>query len=523
MNKNLFRNRCRSRNTPRPDTRNHAGGLAYSKTNEHALAQYAVTGTFSNTFYVSAGEQVKEIQALANECSSEFLAKLAVYSREVGRMKDVPAYLLATLAARGETELVKTIFNRVCNNSKMLLNFMHLIRSGAVGRRSFGTAVKRCIQRWLQDRSAYKLYIASVGHSNPSLADAIKMVHPRPVGREQQAMFSYLIGKLSDENYQYLPEDIQQFEALKEMGDVPDEYEIPDVPFRALTNLKLGVNAWRDIARNMPWNTLRMNLNMLEKRGVFGSSAFVDEVAAKLANPELVRQCNVFPYQLLTTYQNVTIDSRISNALQEAMEIATENVPTFRGRTVVGVDVSSSMSWVAMGRRTGSYSVTKCVDVAALFAVCVLRQNKNASIMPFDNRLYNAHLNPFDSVMTNAQTLRSFGGGGTDCSVPLRHLNNTRAKAENIIYVSDNESWFGRHGGRGGTAQEWTEFHSRNPKSKLVNIDITPNTTTQTPEREGVVLNVGGFSDAVFTVMDDFFNRESGEDFVSIVENYSGD
>lgn len=521
MNKNLFKSRGSRRATPRPDTRNHAGGLAYSKTKQHALAQYAVTGTFSDTYYAGAGEQMKEVHNLASSCEPQFLAQLAVYSREVARMKDMPAYLLAVLTAQGETELVKAIFDRVCNNSKMLLNFMHLIRSGAVGRRSFGTAVKRCIQRWLQNRSAYKLYIASVGHSNPSLADAIKMVHPRPVGKDQQTMFAYLIGKLADEDYQYLPEDVQQLELLKEMGDVSDEYEIPDVPFRALTNLNLGVAAWRDIARNMPWNTLRMNLNMLEKRGVFKSDAFIDEVAEKLADAEQVRQCNVFPYQLLTTYQNVAIDSRIGNALQEAMEIATENVPTFRGRTVVGVDVSGSMGQVVMGSRPGSRSVTKCADVASLFAVCVLRQNKNARIMPFDTRLREASLNPFDSVMSNAQTLRRFGGG-TDCSIPLRHLNNTKAKAENVIYVSDNESWSGQYGGRGGMASEWTEFHRRNPKAKLVNIDITPNTTTQTPDSQGVVLNIGGFSDAVFTVMDNFFNRESGEDFVAIVENYRG-
>jgi len=140
--------------------------------------------------------------------------------------------------------------------------------------------------------------------------------------------------------------------------------------------------------------------------------------------------------------------------------------------------------------------------------------------MPFDTRLHDAHLNPFDSVMTNAQTLRGFGGGGTNCALPLERLNRENAKAENVIYISDNESWH-RYGGRGGTAIEWTKFHQRNPKSRLVNIDITPNSTTQIPEAQDAVLNIGGFSDAVFVMLDTFLGRESSENFVKTIENYS--
>jgi 60 kDa SS-A/Ro ribonucleoprotein len=47
---------------------------------------------------------------------------------------------------------------------------------------------------------------------------------------------------------------------------------------------------------------------------------------------------------------------------------------------------------------------------------------------------------------------------------------------------------------------EWTKLKSRNPEAKLVCIDIQPYGTTQAPERDDI-LNVGGFSDAVFEVM----------------------
>ena len=46
-------------------------------------------------------------------------------------------------------------------------------------------------------------------------------------------------------------------------------------------------------------------------------------------------------------------------------------------------------------------------------------------------------------------------------------------------------------------------FKSRNPGAHLVCLDLQPNRTTQARERADI-LNVGGFSDAVFDVISEF-------------------
>src|SRR5215472_15930449 len=83
---------------PAANTQNEAGGRAYGFSPEHALAQYAVTGTMHNTFYATAEEQLDSILALAAKVSPAFVAKTAIYTRERGFMKDVPALLVAYLA-----------------------------------------------------------------------------------------------------------------------------------------------------------------------------------------------------------------------------------------------------------------------------------------------------------------------------------------------------------------------------------------------------------------------------------------
>jgi 60 kDa SS-A/Ro ribonucleoprotein len=50
---------------PAADTRNEAGGIAYSLPPKHALAQYAATGCLNTTFYVSAEEQLATVLELS--------------------------------------------------------------------------------------------------------------------------------------------------------------------------------------------------------------------------------------------------------------------------------------------------------------------------------------------------------------------------------------------------------------------------------------------------------------------------
>ena len=65
------------------------------------------------------------------------------------------------------------------DNGRMLRNFVQIMRSGAVGRKSLGSRPKRLVQAWLATASDRAILRAAVGQA-PSLADVIQMVHPKP-------------------------------------------------------------------------------------------------------------------------------------------------------------------------------------------------------------------------------------------------------------------------------------------------------------------------------------------------------
>ena len=117
------------------------------------------------------------------------------------------------------------------------------------------------------------------------------------------------------------------------------------------------------------------------------------------------------------------VPASVREALQDAMEAATGNVPALPGKVYVCPDVSGSMQSPVTGARSGSTTAARCIDVAALVAASVLRVNRQAEVLPFENDVVEIRLNPRDSVMTNAEKLAAIGGGGTNCGAPLARLN----------------------------------------------------------------------------------------------------
>ena len=490
------------------DTHNEAGGIAYTLTPKQQLAQLAATGCLNNTYYADAQSQLDQVLKLAESLDAEFIAKTAVYARQKGFMKDMPALLLAVLAQK-DVNMLARVFDQVADNGKMLRNFAQIIRSGAVGRKSFGNRPKKLMQTWLLTATEKQLLNAAIGNA-PSLADVVKMVHPKPREAWRAAWFAWLIGKPYDR--EALPPITRAFEDYKQSR----QGALPDVPFQMLTALELNSGDWAQIARNGSWQQVRQNLNTFLRHDVFAKSKNIKMVAEKLRDKTAIRRARVLPYQLLTAYQATSeqMPSEIREALQDAMETAVQNVPAIRGKVVVCPDVSGSMHSPATGYRGSATSRTRCIDIAALVSAAMLRTNPQARVIPFEQITVNVQLNPRDSIMTNAQKLANIGGGGTACSAPLAMLNREKADVDLVVIVSDNESWAdrGQWGGKTGLMKEWDILKQRCPEAKLVCLDIQPYTTAQAQNRRDI-LNIGGFSDQVFTLIGSFAEQGMGADF----------
>jgi 60 kDa SS-A/Ro ribonucleoprotein len=498
---------------------NEAGGRAFQLDDRQALAQLAATGTLNHTFYQNAQAQLEQVLAFTQNVEPTFIAKTAVYTRKNNHMKDMPVLLLAILSQRDQA-LFKAVFPSIIDNGKQLRNFVQIMRSGAIQRKSLGSLPKKMINQWLINASDNQLLSANIGNQ-PSLADVLKMTHPKPKDANQDAFFAYILGKKYE--LEQLPLKVQVLEKFRQ-GLTQD---VPDLPMQLLTNLSLSAQQWAEIAKNGGWQMLRMNLNTFARHGVFQIEGMDNVIANKLQDQDIIRKSRVLPYQLMTTWSalDVAVPQVVRQVLEQMMQAALQNVPRLTGRVVVAIDVSGSMASPVTGYRKGATSTLRCVDVASLFACALKQVNPDIEIMPFDTQLHSLNIaeNESDqaslfgrlkqvfsgskthSIFEVAKQFAALGGGGTDCSIPLKQLNRDQTAVDLMIYFSDNESWADqlrpRH--KTGMLYEWDILKQRCPEAKLVCVDLQPYTHTQVPERPDTI-NIGGFSDEVFRLIDLF-------------------
>jgi 60 kDa SS-A/Ro ribonucleoprotein len=323
---------------------------------------------------------------------------------------------------------------------------------------------------------------------------------------------------------------------------------LDNVRWDLLSDAAKGPKIWAALARKMGSQALRMNLNTLLRHDVFNvdqlsstdqsgsderlGQAFnnmVDYVADRIADEKEIRASKQFPYQYFTAYLNAddNVPQKIKTALHKAAEFACGNVPELPGPVVIGLDTSGSMSSSVTGDRgRGATSKMRCIDVAALFAAAILRRNPDSVVIPFDTAAYDAKMDPNDSILSIAERLAKYGGGGTDCSLPLVAANQKHAKRKfaGVVLVSDNESWVGTgRSGSTGVMTAWEAFVANQRKlagkeacPKLVCIDLQPYQTVQACERADI-MNIGGFSDSVFNVISSFLT-DNDQRFVAEVE-----
>lgn len=490
-NSKVFKNASKTVKT----VANRAGGTSVSLTEKEALAKYVVTCTFNDTYYASGQEHLDELKEIIDKISdNEFVAKCAIYSRENAKMKDTPAYLLNVLYDR-DRELFIKIFDRVIDSGRMLRTFVQIARSDAFGRNLSARAMRRVFQNWFDSKKSYWLFSNSLGN-DPSFADIIKMTHVN--GGKHQDLFSYILGK--EYNVEKLPDNLKSYLAWKKDRTL----NVPEVNFRLLDSEKLTTKEWTSVLKSCSWNTLRMNLATFTRHSVFDNRESLKYACEKL---ESEMPDSVFPYEVFAAYKMNKENLKLSNSLNEVMEKSVENLPTFKGHTIIAIDNSGSMSSALSDK-----SSTSCADVAAMFGACIARKSENCTVLTFMDRVNDSYKNPKMSILTFAQKLSNSCGGTAITSV-LDYIKNQGIEFDNLVIVSDCESWRDSSYHSNGFDDMWNKMSQG---KKLISIDLTPNTYTNASTKRKNNLFVGGFNDSVWQVIKNFL--ENSENFTCQID-----
>ncbi|MFN8012186.1 MAG: TROVE domain-containing protein [Holophagaceae bacterium] len=454
-----------------PDTLNLAGGRAHALSPKLEFATALMTTFTTDTFYASADAQVARIAALTRALEDPlFAAKAAVFTRSRNGLRSVSHVVAGELAARPDVKgkpWLRTFFRAVAQRPDDVTETLaYLKASGNPQLRKLSNALKRGFGDALAGFDAYQLAKYRRADRDPSLVDAVNLLHPRST----PALQALMTGALAP---------AQTWETrLSEAGRTAAAQGLSE---QAKADLK--GEAWVELlkARKLGYLACLRNLRNIAEQA---PTAF--PLALKfLTDPRQVEKSKVLPFQILTAIEAVKGSAAdtppVHRALDEALELSLMNVPAFEGRTLIAVDVSGSMA----GRP---------VRIASVLAAVLYKSQAHADVILFDTVTKALKLHPRDSLTTLASTIaKEAMGGGTDFRVIFKDLKRAY---DRILILSDMQAWVGHQTPAAELAAYRKKFKA---DPRIFSFDLTGHGSIQFPEAK--VFALAGFTDAVLGVL----------------------
>lgn len=363
---------------PKTRTVSLAGGKAFKMDAETELVHAVVTTFLDNKFYEGSEERMERLRDLVSRVSPEFVANLAVITRKEFHLRSVSHLLVGELAKiHTGDDLVKRVIVAVAERPDDLSEI-----AAYVGL-PMPHQVKRGIRNAILKFDRYQLAKYKMEGKEFSLVDLFNLTHPKAqhATKEQKKAWKDLIaGKLKSED---------TWET--EISNTEGEEE------------KTG--AWESLVLEgkIGYMALLRNLNNLVKSGV--SDKTIKLACKILTDKNRVKTSKQIPFRFLTAYNNVKGNRVLLDAVSEAMDISVENVPSFKGKSLIAVDKSGSMNGTPIER-------------AAIFAATLMKTNKGAEVIFFADKHKVFDKGSRVPVVDLANEIKNDGfGGGTDLSL----------------------------------------------------------------------------------------------------------
>jgi 60 kDa SS-A/Ro ribonucleoprotein len=512
-------------------TLNEAGGYVFTVSPHERLKRFLILGSEGPTYYQTERKLTQKNAENIYECiHQDSIKDRATCARTAEIIVDfwnsnrAPKpnpilFALAIVASAGSPahkEYIATKFNETVRTGYQLFRFVHY----ATEFRGWGRFLKRLVRKWYltPEQLAYQgaKYQQREGWSH---RDLLRLAHPkiptemRPnhVGLGQ--VLQTLAGKGTPEDEPIL------FKIMKSLvdPDVSPERKANIIRAEKLTHemipssLKKHKAVWEALLEGMPLGALLRNLGTLGAREIIGLGQFEKnaEVSSRLVSPTALAKARIHPIGVLAAAavytrgrgirgsQKWTPSPEIMAALEAAFHLSFDSVEPTQKRYLLGLDVSSSMSW---GDVAGIPGLTPATAAGAML-MTTLRREPYCVPMAFAEKFRQLPVSKISTLREVMDLITNVNFGRTDCARPMIYALEREIEVDVFVIYTDNETWFGNvH-----PCQALQEYRRKiNPKAKLVVVAFTATKSSIANPKDPGMLDVVGFDAAAPTVMAEF-------------------
>jgi hypothetical protein len=458
-------------------TKTHEGGDGFVREPKAELYITAVSSLMKQTFYES--EEVRE-DRLANLSrrigveDPEWTIRFITWLRREANMRSV-AVVVACNAVKGRLDTKLQGFNRQLI-SAAILRADEPAEVIAYWQARFGRNLPMPVKRGVAD-AARKVYSERSalrydgGSGTMRLGDVIELVHPKPKGPAQSALFGYLLDRrhgvreTPEADLALLPMITARAEltalstrerhefARKVLALDPDAetkwnralagqwewgkswlgQDGEDKTFKRLSE----ADQWKLFIHNgMGYMALLRNLRNFDEAKLDGDVR--KHVAAVLGSEDEVKRSRQFPFRFFSAF-NATSGGTWAEPLSQGLSLSLDNVPSLAGRSLILVDMSGSMfGW------SGRTETVTQAEQAALFGTALAIRAEAANLFQYGTGHAAVTVDKTKGILDNMAKFHSMGGTNTMQAV---RDNFVAGKHDRVIIITDEQA---SYDGRGG-------------------------------------------------------------------------
>lgn len=444
----------RSTSLRKPDTLTYEGGEGFTRKTKGELFLLAVSNMVGeDTFYEGSGERDKRFRELVAKVTAkdpEWVARFVPYLRNELNMRSASVVAAVEYVRAGGPNgrrVIDSAIARADEPAEVLAYFRS--RYGKKVPQPIKRGVADAVRRVYDERAAIKWDGDTRGFR---MADVIELVHPEPRFDWQSKLYRYLLDKrhnrveLSIDGLntisaykQLMAVPADQRRAMLARSDFSELLKTAGMTWEALSGWLQGpmdAAAWEAIIPNMGYMALLRNLRNFEDVGI--SKETQKYIIEKLTDPEQVVKSRQFPLRFYSAYKAVNSLTYLP-ALEEALNLTLQNVPSLKGRTLILVDQSGSMGGGFSARAT-----TTNREIAALFGAAVALRAESATIVPYADKGRDVSFVKTEPILGLAKKV-TFAGGGTNT---FGVLQDSYKGHDRVIILTDEQAWGGYRYGR---------------------------------------------------------------------------
>ena len=481
---------------------NHEGALAYKMSAEAELYTTVCTMALQPKFYESTPEQIDRVAKLIPKVSPEFVAQLAIYARQEMLLRSVPLLLIVELAkVHCGDNLVSNAIEKVILRADEITELLRCYqwrnpKEGVKKLSYLSHQVQKGLQRAFNKFDEYQFAKYNRSKKDISLRDALFIVHPKAVNKEQQLLFDKIANNTLEVPYTWETE-------LSALGQ--NSYATSE------ERTHIFAEKWTELINSgkLGYMALLRNLRNIISIGIDEGTLRI--VANRIANVQEIAKAQQLPFRYLSAYKEIkNVDSAntpvILTALEQAALASASNVHGFsaNSKVMIACDMSGSMmsSLSARGK-------VKYYEIGLVLAMLLQNNCHRVVTGIFADEFEVVNL-PQTSILESAYAIRQMIGKvgyGTDGNKPLEWLIEKGEIVDKVVYFTDCQFWENDYWGN-RIAQLWTLYKKISPTAHLYLFDLAGygHVPIQTGQQD--ITMISGWSDRIFDMLQAIENEK---------------